>query len=284
MHGIHRFLLLVLMIFLPVFAHSGGGRQVSSNTAEGLDIWRTEFDVSRLRPGTYNLIVHAQDSAGNVGVSGPFNIRVDPMANLPQALIVFPEHGQIIRGDVNIVGVATARYGVQEVSIRINNGPWETLDGLEYWEYSPEVELPEGQHTITVKARDLNGLEGPEFSLDFYLDTYPPAIELLSHEIGDYIAGTARIRGKVTDHNGIASLSLSTDGGNTFSNLMTSSGGKNDPARYFQFRFRSKKYDDGPVVYFLRAVNKLGFSETRPILFYVNNRAPVIEILSPLPT
>ncbi|MCL2044680.1 MAG: hypothetical protein FWG89_11140 [Treponema sp.] len=278
-------LLVILMFFLPVFIQAGGGRQITTQTAEGEDIWRTEFDVSRLRPGTYNIIVNAHDAAGNVGVSGPFNIRVDPTANLPEVMIVYPEPNQVIRSDIDIVGVATARYGVKQLFIKINNGPWEQLDGREYWDYFiPAEDLNEGYHTVSVKATDLNDLEGPEFSLGFYLDDQPPAIELLSHEIGDYISGTARIRGKVTDHNGIASLSMSTDGGLTFSNLSTSSGGKNDPARYFQFRFPSKRYPDGPVVYFLRAVNRLGFSETRPILFYVNNRAPEIHILSPSPT
>jgi hypothetical protein len=37
---------LVLMCFLPVAVYAGGGKQIVTQTADGIDIWQTEFDVS----------------------------------------------------------------------------------------------------------------------------------------------------------------------------------------------------------------------------------------------
>ena len=63
---------LALAVFLPWTAYAGGNRQITTETADGIDIWQHEFNVSHLKPGTYNIIINAKDSAGNVGVGGPF--------------------------------------------------------------------------------------------------------------------------------------------------------------------------------------------------------------------
>ena len=285
MRRILRFIALALAVFLPSVVYARGGRQTVTETADGIDIWQKEFDVSGMKPGTYNVIVNAKDAAGNIGVSGPFNIRIDPMAGLPEVRVVYPEQGQVMRGDVHIVGVATARYGLKQILVKIDDGEYTTLEGLEYWNLNvPSRELGEGRHTISVKAIDSNDLTGPEIKSDFILDVVPPVFELVGREIGDLISGTVKVKGKVTDVNGLQSLEISTDGGSRFTSLRHSGGRKGDPSRYFEFSIPSKKYDDGPLVYFLRAINKTGYSETKPFLFFVNNYAPQIEILAPTQT
>ncbi|MDR0290140.1 MAG: hypothetical protein LBI06_04325, partial [Treponema sp.] len=273
---------LIFAVFLPTFAYAGGGREIVTHTADGLDIWQTEFDVSGKRPGTYNVIISAKDAAGNEGISGPYNIKVDPMAGLPEARVVFPDHGQVIRNDINIIGVASGRYGLKQILVKIDNGDYIVLDGGEYWShFIPAMDLAEGRHTISVKAIDDHNLSGPEAKISFILDIDPPLIELLDREVGDIIAGNVKINGRVSDANGIQSLSISSDGEN-FTPLRLSRK-RGDDARYFQFPIRTKRYEDGALVYYVRAVNTTGSSTTRPFLFFVNNFAPVIEILAPLP-
>jgi len=282
-HYRHRALLLmalVLVVFLPTAVYAGGRRQIVTETADGIDIWQKEFDVSGKKPGTYNIVINAKDAAGNVGVGGPFNIKVHPMAGLPEARVVYPEHGQVIREDVSIVGVASARYGIKQVLVKIDNEEYQTLEGSEYWNYRiPAKDLVEGNHTIYVKAIDFHDLTGPQSQINFILDMVPPEIELIDREIGDLIAGTVNIQGKVYDANGIDSLSLSTDGEHFSPLSLTKKRG--DDSRYFQFPVRSKKMEDGAVVYYMRATNKTGSSITRPFLFFVNNIPPQIEIISP---
>jgi hypothetical protein len=279
--GALLFMALALVVFLPVALYAGGGKQkIVTETADGIDIWQKEFDVTGKKPGTYNIIINAKDAAGNVGVGGPFNIKVHPMAGLPEARVVYPEHGQVIREDVSIVGVAAARYGLKQILIKIDNEEYQTLEGKEYWNYRvPAQDLVEGNHTIYVKAIDSHDIMGPEAKIDFILDIVPPEIGLVDREIGDLIAGNVKIKGKVYDTNGIASLAISTDG-ERFSSLSLSKK-RGDDNKYFQFPVQSKKLADGPVVYYLRAINSTGSSITRPFLFFVNNIPPELEIISP---
>jgi hypothetical protein len=273
---------LLVMVFLPAAVYAGGGRQIVTQTADGIDIWQTEFDVSEIKKkGTYNIIISAKDAAGNEGISGPFNLKVDPMAGLPEARVVYPEHGQVVREDVSIVGVASARYGVKQIYVKIDDGEYQELEGNEYWSlFIPALDLVEGKHTIYVKSIDSMDIEGPVSRTDFILDILPPEIGLVNREIGDLIAGSVTIKGKVADLNGIKSVLLSEDGEN-FSKL-TFSKKRGDDNRYFQFPVKSKKYPDGPIVYYIRAINQTGSSITRPFLFFVNNYPPQIEIISPV--
>jgi hypothetical protein len=279
--GCYQFLMLfVAFVFLPSVIFAGGGSQIVTETADGIDIWQQEFDVTGRRKGTYNILITAKDAAGNEGISGPFNLKIDPMAGLPEARVVYPENGQIIREDVSIVGVASARYGVKQVLVKLDNGEYEELGGNEYWSlFLNAMDLGEGKHTLYVKAVDNQDLVGPETKMNFTLDIIPPDVQLLNHEIGDLIAGKVSVRGRVHDYNGIQSLSVSTDG-QKFSNLHLSSK-RGDDGKFFQFSVNTKKYEDGPLICYIRALNKTGSSVTRPYLFFVNNFPPQIEIISP---
>jgi len=273
-------MMVALMVFLPVAMYAGGRGQIITETADGIDIWQKGFDVTDKKPGTYNIIIHAKDAAGNVGIGGPFNIKINPMAGLPEARVVYPEHGQVIREDVNIVGVASARYGIKQVLVKIDDEEYQALEGKEYWNYRiPAMDLLEGNHTIYARAIDSQDIMGPETKINFILDLLPPEINLIDREIGDLIAGNVVIKGSVYDVNEVVSLSISTDG-ERFSSLGLSKK-RGDDNKYFQFPIQSKKLKDGAVVYYLRATNNTGSSITRPFLFFVNNIPPQIEIISP---
>jgi hypothetical protein len=275
-------MLFVAFVFLPSAVFAGGGRQIVTEIADGIDIWQQEFDVSGRKKGTYNIIITARDAAGNEGISGPFNLKVDPMAGLPEARVIYPEKGQIIREDVSIVGVAAARYGVKQVLVKIDNGDYEDLGGSEYWSlFLNALDLGEGKHTIYVKAVDNQDIVGPEAQVNFVLDILPPDIQLINHQIGDLIAGKVSVRGRVHDDNGIESLALSLDG-EKFSKLSLSKK-RGDDGRFFQFPINTKKQEDGPLICYIRATNKTGSSVIRPYLFFVNNFPPQIEIISPKP-
>ena len=271
-----------LGVFLPLALFAGGGRQITTQDAEGIEIWQTEFDVSGRKPGVYNVIVNAKDAAGNIGIGGPYNIKISPTAGLPEAHIVFPTQNMVVRGDVEIIGTAEARYGLKQIVLSMDGGAYVPLEGLQYWDFHiPMSELPEGRHTVRVKALDEFGVEGPVSKVDFILDYLPPQIELINYQTGDIVAGNINVKGKVTEPVGIQSLEISKDGGETFTRLRHSGGGKGDNARYFQFSIPSKKLNDGAMVYYIRAISKTGVSVTRPILLFVNNNPPKIDIMSP---
>jgi len=270
---------LLTSLFSPAL-FAKGNREIITETADGIDIWQHEFDVTGKKKGTYNIIINAKDAAGNVGTSGPFNIRIDPMAGLPEARVVYPEHKQVVREDVSIVGVASARYGVKQILVKIDDGEYQELEGGAYWSlFIPATDLAEGSHTIYVKAIDNHDLTGPEAKINFILDITPPDVELIGLQIGDFISGSVKIQGRVDDPNGIQGMALSYDGEN-FTGLKTSKK-RGETARTFNFPINTKNYEDGPLVCYLRATNATGSSITRPYLFFVNNFPPQIEIISP---
>jgi hypothetical protein len=257
-----------------------GGRQINSQTADGIEIWQKEFDVSSLKPGRYNFIVTAKDAAGNAGTSGPFNIQVDPKAGLPIARVVYPESGMVIRSELNIIGVASGRYGVKQVLARLDDAEYTPVAGIEYWSRIIDIKsLAEGRHTIFAKAVDSKDLEGPEFSVTFIVDRGPPAIELISHKTGDLVSGNQTLTGTADDPNGIALLGWSADG-TTWNNLPFKTK-KGQTLVNYSFPLRTRTLEDGPAVYYIRAVDKTGYAITKPYLFFINNHPPVVEILSP---
>jgi hypothetical protein len=267
-------------VFLTPDLYAAGRRQINTQVAEGVDIWQQEFTVSNLKPGRYNIIINAKDAAGNVGVSGPFNIQVDPLAGLPEARLIYPEAGMVIRGDVNMVGVTTARYGVKQVQVKMDGGEYAVVEGLEYWSQSiPADSIVEGKHSIYVRAIDSKELVGPEIRVDFTLDLTPPVVELTNHAIGDLVSGNIKVQGRIDDPNGILSAAVSSDGENFKPLFLRSKRG--DPGRHFTFPVRTKGMEDGPVVYYVRAIDKTGYATTKPFLFFVDNKGPEIEILSP---
>jgi len=269
-------------VFVLPEARAAGRRQVDTITAEGDETWQHTFDVTEWDTGTHNVIIHARDRAGNEAVSGPFNLRVDPNAALPVTRVVHPGEGDVVRQNINVMGVASGRYGIERVLVRLNDEPEAFAVGTDFWErYLDLSRLPDGRHSLYVRALDGGGLFGPEQRVGFVLDTSPPSIELTSHEIGDIISGNLTIRGRVSDANGLRSLHLSEDGVGLRPLAMR--GGRRANAFDFSFPIRTRDLPDGPVVYFARAVDNTGLVTVKPILFFVSNTPPELEILTPLP-
>jgi len=280
------FALAALAVFASAFAPpdlgAAGRRDIETFDAGGEETWQREFDVSEWRSGTHNIIIHARDRAGNETVSGPYNLRVDPNAALPTARVIHPESGAIIRQDISILGVGAGRYGIERIMVRLNDGEEAEANGTEFWDKFIDLSrVPDGRHALYVRAHDAGGLYGPVERVGFVLDTAPPAVELTSHSVGGIISGNVRIHGRVSDANGIRGIQISEDGEN-FSPLFAR-GRRDQPSVSFSFPIRTRDFPDGPVVFFLRAMDNTGLVTTEPLLFFVSNTPPELEILSPLP-
>jgi hypothetical protein len=275
--------LAVSCILLVVCGSSlwAGGRKdkIETVTAEGGEIWENDFDVTWRKKGLYNYIVYARDRAGNESISGPFNIKVNPNAGLPIARVVYPADNSIIRQNINVLGIAAGRYGVSRVVARMDDGEYEDVTGLEYWnQFLDFSSLADGRHVLHIQVVDAKGVAGPEQNLNFILDTTPPVIELTSHTIGDIITGTTTIRGEASDPNGIRSIAYSEDGVK-FATLPGKKRG--NTLQEFSLSLNTKKTPDGPVIYYLQTVDTTGLATVKPYLFFVTNSGPELEVYSP---
>jgi hypothetical protein len=279
-----RCLAVVCVLFSvcgPALWAGGWKDQIETVTAEGGEVWDNDYDVTERKKGLYNFIVYARDRAGNEAVSGPFNVNVDPKSGLPLTRVLYPENNAIIRQNINVLGVASGRYGISKVTARLDDGDNVTVTGTDYWNQLLNfATIPDGRHTLRVQSTDSKGVVGPEQSLTFILDTTSPQIELISHNIGDIITGTVNIKGQTTDPNGIATIEYSEDG-QKFSLL--SSGRKFGGGELLRFALsiNTKKVPDGPLVYYLRVVDTTGIATVKPYLFFVTNKGPELEVYSP---
>jgi len=254
--------------------------KIETVTAEGGQVWQNDFDVTARKKGLYNFIVYARDRAGNEAISGAFNVRVDPNAGLPTARVVYPGNNTVVRQNINILGVASGRYGVERVVVRMDDSDYTGVTGTEYWNQPIDFSsIPDGKHTLYVQAFDSKEVAGPVGKVEFILDTAPPEIELSSHNVGDIITKSVILKGAASDPNGIKTIEYSVDGEKY---IPLSGKGKDFTSLEFTVPIDTKKIPDGPLVYYLRAVDMTGVAAVKPYLFFVTNSGPELEVYSPV--
>jgi len=279
-----RLAVFALLIVCGSALWAGGKKQIETVIAEGGEIWDNDFDVTGRKKGIFNFIVYARDRAGNEAVSGAFNVTVDPNADLPIARFVYPENNTVIRQNVNVLGFASGRYGVSNVFARLDDGEIIQVAGLEYWSQTFDLsDAADGKHSLYVFALDSKGVEGPEQKIDFLLDKTPPRIDLISHNIGDIITGTTTFKGEASDPNGIMSIAYSEDGIKFTSLPVKNKKRELITTQSFSMSINTKKYPDGPLVYYVRTVDSTGVATVNPYLFFVTNSVPELEIYTPAP-
>jgi len=153
--------------------------------------------------------------------------------------------------------------------------------GTEFWSLPLDIaSLSDGEHTLTATGVDVNGTEGPPTAVRFQVDKTAPVIRVSSHAAGALVTGQVELKGEVEDPNGIASLAWSRDGGASFQPLRMALDKPGSRAA-FQEGLDTRGLADGPLVLWFQARDRTGSVSRQAFLLFVNNEAPVLEILSP---
>jgi len=248
---------------------------------QGLENWDYRLELGERKAGKYNLIVRGTDQAGNIRYEGPYNIFVDPDSDLPVARISHPTAGARVGSLLNVVGTCIDDDGVQAVQVQLDDTDPLPAKGTEFWSLTLDVkDLQDGLHTLSVKGVDVNGTEGPSASVRFNIDKKAPLTRIVSHSSGALVSGQVNLEGQVEDLNGVAFLSLSRDGGSTYEPLRLD---LDKPGRQGRFRVAldTRRGPDGPLVLWFKAGDRTESVAQYAFLLFVNNEAPVLEILSP---
>ncbi len=251
-------------------------------SVNGLEQWKYDYDISKHPAGKYNLIIQGTDRAGNIYTEGPYNIIIDPDSDLPITNISNPTPNLRVGGNLNIVGTCVDDDAVASVQVSINDGPFIEAEGTDFWSYDLNTtDLLDGLYTITAKGTDINGVEGKDKSVVFNLDRYKPVFEITSHQNGDLVNGRIDLKGTVTDKNGIAAVSYSSDGGETYQPLSFKSN-KQAVTAEFSLKIDTKLLPDGAQIYWFEGRDKMGSVERTAFLFFVDNKPPQLIFLYPV--
>jgi hypothetical protein len=308
--GIVQRNLFVCALFLIIGSSlwAGGGKENISKSAEDPSGFTDTLDISEKKPGKYNYYLEATDRAGNATRSGPENIFIDPESDLPRTTIINPLPYMRVQGNMNIVGIAFDDDGIKNVEIAVyrgTNGKGEeitrvTASGTDYWSYFLDTSDSEiwldGDYTVKAWATDINDLSGiadrypngdkvpvkaRKISTVFWrLDRKKPETIITSHAVGALVSGNIRLRGTVTDGNGIAALSYSVDGGEKYIPAKFNVDKRNGNNTW-EINLNTKQFEDGPVVIWFKARDGNDSIGTAAHLLFVNNIGPDVKIVYP---
>ena len=276
--GIAAITALAALVCPPLDA--SGARAIETAAADTAgELWRHDFDVSKRPGGRYNILVKAAGRDGNeAGV--PVNIFIDPRAGLPAARVVYPPDGAVVRQDITVMGIASGGSSVERVLIRLDDGEAAVARGAEYWLHTiSAAALAEGTHTIHAQAFNAQGEAGAESRIRITYDQSAPLLRITSHGAGDPVHGRVTFSGIAEDANGIAAVQYS-DNGTGFTPLPFRSR-RNGTSAAFSVTIQTKTLRDGPLVFYIRAVDSGGLAATLPCLYVVDNQGPELNILSP---
>ena len=277
----------IIFVCLMLFAAAGLSAmgktdETEPETVRGLENWDHSIDVTDLEPGEYNIVVRAEDSAGNIGIGGPYNVFIDPSIQIPQVSISTPVSGGLVGRRLHALGTASDDKAVVRVEIAVDEGNFRAADGTDFWSFSEDCSSwDDGVHILKARSVDAEGRESPVAEVSFYKDSGKPVVELISHSSGSYISGRTVLEGIVTDLNGVSEL-LVSDGISDSLKRVKLSGGKTAGQWQFKYTVDTKQYSDGINVFHFEASDSLGVKAGQSFLFYIDNKPPELSLGSPV--
>ena len=302
--------ILVSVALLPVSVFAA--KKVTSRSVGPENSWQEKFDINaetEKEAGKYNVLVTAEDKAGNKSIAGPFNIYIDPKSDLPVSGITNPVENMRVPGNLNIVGTCVDDDKVTEVWLILDGDEEHPVkaQGTEFWSYYLDTtKLFEGPHTIEVYGID-NGnpdaykdekgnvdqsrvvpKKGERTKVTWQLDRRAPVIEVTNHTMGQLVSGRIELTGTIKDGNGINSLEYSLDGGKYY-NLASIKEEKykerTEDGLTSQFNFNisvnTKDFPDGVATCWFRARDNAGSVGNYAFLYFIDNTNPEIRIITP---
>lgn len=275
---------LILIFLLSAGLVSAKGTQEKDfQEAQGKDNFAQSVDLTKLAPGQYNILVRTKDAAGNVSFAGPYNFYYDPNSDNPLITVANPAPGQRLASSLNVVGVASAPKGMALVETQVDGGAWVPAKGSAFWTFLLATgSLSDGLHQIAIRGTDVNGVVGPTVTVPFHVDQNLPTLSLPDLISGNRVQGVVPIAGTLADGNSLASLEISTDDRATWAPISLQGDAK-ALSRAFATSLDTKKFPDGPLVVWFRAIDGQGSETRRAVLLFVDNTVPVITVLSPPP-
>jgi hypothetical protein len=219
------------------------------------------------------ILLEARDPRGNTGNTSPV-IALDQSADVPRAEIHVPEEGGVVRTDFAFTGIVLDDDAVQSARYRIDGGEWTVLQSGARFSIPQKIEdYTDGEHTLEMTVTDTGGLQSAPVSRAFSVSKTEPESVLLEPRLEETVFGEVVLTGTSADPNGIESVWISLDSGNTY--------GKAEGTEDWTYRFPSDSLEDGTHSVYIKAFDVTGTESIDTGLITLDNTLPKLILDSP---
>jgi hypothetical protein len=233
----------------------------------GTGYYEYVFDTTVMLDGNYTINITAEDTAGNITATGDIIFYIDNYA--PELSILDPLKGDLISG-LFAFNVSINETFLDWVRYNIDGSGWVDITTL--WDTTL---VTDGAHEVTIRVRDRAGHVSEE-AISVIVDNNNPICNILSPVVNQYIENFFTFRIGATDKVKIdrVTISVFNETVNATYNTQTSS---------YEYTVDTTVYGDGSRFVSAIAYDSSGkMGQSIPILFHVDNHAPVLTIESPL--
>jgi len=157
-----------------------GVKRLVAGTAD----WTIDLTLAQ---GQQDLVIHAEDIAGNKSETVAVSFNVDSIAPTVSLAANIP----IYNGEINTTPVIALKINETGTGLDLTNstlsvtrngqgvvGKWEEANGV--LTFTPSIVYIEGQFIVTAQIRDKAGLSSASFSTRFVYDKTPPAAPVVN--------------------------------------------------------------------------------------------------------
>lgn len=277
-----KIIFTLLISFFVVLPSYQANKNNETFSPEDMKSWKESKDINEKKKGKYNVLITAEDIAGNEATSVPFNIFIDPASDLPITRVINPFDGAVVTGNVNIVGTCVDDDGVDHIEVFLDDEEEaKKASGKDFWSYFLDTkDMKEGVHTITAYGVDIKGVKGTPYKASFKLNRRKPTTRITNLQVGALVSGNFMLEGTCQDGNGIKKLLYSLDEGKTFQHVKISYNKKEDLWK-FRLNINTSVMEDGAKTCYFKAFDKLDGQSTYAFLFFVDNTPPELEFIYP---
>ena len=148
---------------------------------KGNPYWSLELDAKKVLGNSQELIITAVDTIGNISTKKQ-KILIDPIADLATINLETPQELQAFKDDVYIRGSATDDDGIDSIYWSVDGGEVYKVetDGSFYENITKKMSLPKGNHSVTIYAQDIHGLNGTPKTVNFTVPGKVPSFEKIT--------------------------------------------------------------------------------------------------------
>ncbi|MCK5773664.1 MAG: hypothetical protein KAH57_07725, partial [Thermoplasmata archaeon] len=256
-----------------------GGTMVSLGTLKMYynsqnGFWERQVNTYSFNDGACSINITAKELGGGVTYYPIFNFTLSNSA--PNPVINYPMDMSYVTGNFMGISVNTSSH-VINARFRIDNNAWTSMvRSVNTWTGSWDTtQITDGQHSLTIEAKDSAGLTG-ESSITLFVDNNIPTCNINSPIDGQYLGGDHTFRVVSTDTVAVDHVNVTVFGSTVTIpyNPITSS---------YEYTVSTTTRADGTYSVLATAYDKVGLTKASVLIsFNIDNNEPSLSITLPI--